>query len=108
LPVTGCQHRLVAVLAQPSQLVEDHDEPRTHPPSVVDNVSCLGVIPVSRRCQFFDPPGNRKGVTDPTSAPTLKGAATDPALAAKIWAISEKQTGIDPAHSNVAELSTAN
>jgi NAD(P)-dependent dehydrogenase (short-subunit alcohol dehydrogenase family) len=27
----------------------------------------------------------------------LKGAATDPALAARLWAISEKQTGIDPA-----------
>jgi NAD(P)-dependent dehydrogenase (short-subunit alcohol dehydrogenase family) len=30
---------------------------------------------------------------------TPKGAATDPILAAKLWAISEKQTGIDLAHS---------
>jgi retinol dehydrogenase 14 len=27
----------------------------------------------------------------------LKGAATDPTLAAKVWATSEKQTGIEPA-----------
>ena len=39
---------------------------------------------------------------------TLKGAATDPALAAKIWAISETETGIDPARSNVAALAAAN
>jgi len=38
---------------------------------------------------------------------TLKGAATDHALAAKVWAISEKQTGIDPAHSHVAALAAA-
>ena len=37
----------------------------------------------------------------------LKGAAGNPTLAAKIWAISEKQTGIDPAHSNVATLAAA-
>jgi NAD(P)-dependent dehydrogenase (short-subunit alcohol dehydrogenase family) len=37
----------------------------------------------------------------------LKGAATDPALAAKVWAISEKQTGIDPARSPIATLPTA-
>jgi hypothetical protein len=35
---------------------------------------------------------------------TLKGAATDPALAAKVWAISEKQTGLEPANSPMATL----
>jgi NAD(P)-dependent dehydrogenase (short-subunit alcohol dehydrogenase family) len=39
---------------------------------------------------------------------TLKGAATNPTLAAKIWAISETQTGIDLGHSNVAAVSAAN
>jgi NAD(P)-dependent dehydrogenase (short-subunit alcohol dehydrogenase family) len=39
---------------------------------------------------------------------TLKGAATDPAIASKLWAISEQQTGIDPTHSNVAAVSAAN
>lgn len=39
---------------------------------------------------------------------TLKGAATDPALAAKLWAVSEKQTAIDPARSNVAAVTAAN
>ena len=38
---------------------------------------------------------------------TLKGAATDPILAAKIWAISEEQTGIEPARSAVAAVSAA-
>ena len=38
----------------------------------------------------------------------LKGAATDPALASKVWALSEKQTGIDHAHSNVAAVAAAN
>jgi NAD(P)-dependent dehydrogenase (short-subunit alcohol dehydrogenase family) len=32
----------------------------------------------------------------------LKGAATDPTLAARLWAISEKQTRIDPARPAVA------
>lgn len=36
----------------------------------------------------------------------LKGAATDPALAAKVWSISEQQAGIDPARSGVAGVST--
>jgi hypothetical protein len=27
---------------------------------------------------------------------TLKGAATDPVLAGKVWATSEKQTGMEP------------
>jgi NAD(P)-dependent dehydrogenase (short-subunit alcohol dehydrogenase family) len=36
---------------------------------------------------------------------TLKGAATDPSLAAQIWRISEQQTGIDPARSAVAAVS---
>ena len=35
----------------------------------------------------------------------LKGAATDRALAAKVWSISEEQTGIDPARSSVAAVS---
>ena len=34
----------------------------------------------------------------------LKGAATDPALAAKVWAISEQQTGNEPAHSAVTTV----
>ena len=38
---------------------------------------------------------------------TLKGDATNPALAAKLWAISEQQTRIDPAHSNVTALAAA-
>jgi len=38
---------------------------------------------------------------------TLKGAATDPASAAKVWSLSEQQTGIDPARSAVAAVSTA-
>jgi retinol dehydrogenase 12 len=37
----------------------------------------------------------------------LKGAATDPSLAAQIWSISEQQTGVDPARSAVAALSAA-
>jgi len=38
---------------------------------------------------------------------SLKGAATDPVLAARVWAISEKQTGIDPSRSPVATLAAA-
>lgn len=38
----------------------------------------------------------------------LKGDATKPTLSAKVWAISEKQTRIDPAHSNVAAVAAAN
>jgi NAD(P)-dependent dehydrogenase (short-subunit alcohol dehydrogenase family) len=38
---------------------------------------------------------------------TLKVDATNPALAAKLWAISEQQTRIDPAHSNVTALAAA-
>ena len=34
----------------------------------------------------------------------LKGAAKDPALAARLWNISEEQTGIDPARSAVAAV----
>jgi NAD(P)-dependent dehydrogenase (short-subunit alcohol dehydrogenase family) len=34
----------------------------------------------------------------------LKGAATDPASAAKVWSISEQQTGIDPVRSAVAAV----
>jgi hypothetical protein len=37
----------------------------------------------------------------------LKGAATDPSLAAQVWSISEQQTGIDPARSAVAAVSAA-
>ncbi|MBV8220367.1 MAG: SDR family NAD(P)-dependent oxidoreductase [Solirubrobacterales bacterium] len=36
----------------------------------------------------------------------LKGAATDPAGAAKVWSISEQQTGIDPVRSAAAAVST--
>jgi NAD(P)-dependent dehydrogenase (short-subunit alcohol dehydrogenase family) len=38
---------------------------------------------------------------------TLKGAANNTALAAKLWAISEQQTRIDPGHSNVTALAAA-
>jgi NAD(P)-dependent dehydrogenase (short-subunit alcohol dehydrogenase family) len=38
---------------------------------------------------------------------TLKGAATDSTLAAKVWAVSEEQTGIEPAHSVVTALGAA-
>jgi NAD(P)-dependent dehydrogenase (short-subunit alcohol dehydrogenase family) len=38
---------------------------------------------------------------------TLKGAATDPALAARIWQLSEEQTGIDPQRSAVATVRAA-
>jgi NAD(P)-dependent dehydrogenase (short-subunit alcohol dehydrogenase family) len=38
---------------------------------------------------------------------TLKGAATDPMLAARIWRLSEEQTGIDPQRSAVAAVSAA-
>lgn len=37
----------------------------------------------------------------------LKGAATDPASATKVWSISEQQTGIDPSGSSVAAVSGA-
>jgi NAD(P)-dependent dehydrogenase (short-subunit alcohol dehydrogenase family) len=36
---------------------------------------------------------------------SLKGAATDPSLAAEIWKISEQQTGVDPAGSAVSAVS---
>jgi NAD(P)-dependent dehydrogenase (short-subunit alcohol dehydrogenase family) len=36
---------------------------------------------------------------------TLKGAATDPALAARIWQLSAEQAGIDPERSAVAPVS---
>jgi NAD(P)-dependent dehydrogenase (short-subunit alcohol dehydrogenase family) len=38
---------------------------------------------------------------------SLKGAATDPSLAAEIWKISEQQTGVDPADSAVVAVSAA-
>jgi len=37
----------------------------------------------------------------------LKGAASDPASAAKVWSVSEQQTGVDPARSAVTAVSTA-
>lgn len=37
----------------------------------------------------------------------LKGAANDQSLAARVWSISEQQTGVDPARSAVAAISTA-
>jgi NAD(P)-dependent dehydrogenase (short-subunit alcohol dehydrogenase family) len=37
----------------------------------------------------------------------LKGAAADPALAAKLWGVSEQQTGLDPAPRDVASESAA-
>jgi NAD(P)-dependent dehydrogenase (short-subunit alcohol dehydrogenase family) len=38
---------------------------------------------------------------------SLKGAANDQSLAARVWTISEQQTGIDPARSAVAAVSAA-
>lgn len=38
---------------------------------------------------------------------SLKGAATDQSLAARVWSISEQQTGVDPARSAVAAVSAA-
>ena len=38
---------------------------------------------------------------------SLKGAAKDPSLAARVWTISEQQTGVDPARSAVATVSAA-
>jgi retinol dehydrogenase 12 len=38
---------------------------------------------------------------------SLKGAANDRSLAAKVWSISEQQTGIDPTHSAVIAVSAA-
>jgi retinol dehydrogenase-14 len=38
---------------------------------------------------------------------SLKGGANDQSLAARVWAISERQTGIDPARSAVAAVSAA-
>jgi NAD(P)-dependent dehydrogenase (short-subunit alcohol dehydrogenase family) len=38
---------------------------------------------------------------------SLKGAAKDQSLAARVWKISEQQTGVDPAHSAVAAVSAA-
>jgi hypothetical protein len=34
----------------------------------------------------------------------LKGAATDPGLAAEVWSISERQAGVDPERSTVAAV----
>jgi retinol dehydrogenase 12 len=38
---------------------------------------------------------------------SLKGAAKDQSLAARVWSISEQQTGVDPARSAVAAVSAA-
>ena len=38
---------------------------------------------------------------------SLKGAANEQSLAARVWAISEQQTGVDPARSAVAAVSAA-
>jgi NAD(P)-dependent dehydrogenase (short-subunit alcohol dehydrogenase family) len=38
---------------------------------------------------------------------SLKGAAKDQSLAARLWSISEQQTGVDPARSAVAAVSVA-
>ena len=37
----------------------------------------------------------------------LKGSANDQSLAARVWSISEQQTGVDPARSAVAAVSAA-
>jgi NAD(P)-dependent dehydrogenase (short-subunit alcohol dehydrogenase family) len=38
---------------------------------------------------------------------SLKGAAKDQSLAARVWSISEQQTGVDPARSAVAAITAA-
>ena len=38
---------------------------------------------------------------------SLRGAANEQSLAARVWSISEQQTGVDPARSEVAAVSAA-
>jgi NAD(P)-dependent dehydrogenase (short-subunit alcohol dehydrogenase family) len=51
--------------------------------------------------------GNSGGLYMRRKQLTLKGAANDQSLAARVWSISEQQTGVDPARSAVAAVSAA-
>jgi NAD(P)-dependent dehydrogenase (short-subunit alcohol dehydrogenase family) len=85
----------------------------------------LGVVlGVMQRTPMFKPAGQAaKGIAWAATAPglagnsgalymrgkqlSLKGAAKDRSLAARVWRISEQQTGVDPARSAVAAVSAA-
>jgi retinol dehydrogenase 12 len=85
----------------------------------------LGVVlGVMQHTPMFKPPGQAaEGIAWAATAPELtgnsgalymrgkqlclKGAANDPSLAARLWSISEQQTGVDPARSAVAAISAA-
>ena len=54
-----------------------------------------------------EPAGNSGALYMRGKQLSLKGAATDPSLAARVWTISEQQTGVDPARSAVAAISAA-
>jgi hypothetical protein len=54
-----------------------------------------------------EPAGNSGALYMRGKQLSLKGAATDPSLAARVWSISEQQTGVDPARSAVAAVSAA-
>jgi hypothetical protein len=82
------------------------------------------VLGVMKRTPVFKPAGQAAGgIAWAATAPelaghsgalymrgrqlSLKGAANDPSLAARVWSISEQQTGVDPARSAVAAVSAA-
>jgi NAD(P)-dependent dehydrogenase (short-subunit alcohol dehydrogenase family) len=82
------------------------------------------VLGVMKRTPVFKPGGQAaEGIAWAATAPeltgnsgalymrgrqlSLKGAAHDQSLAARVWSISEQQTGIDPARSAVAAVSAA-
>jgi NAD(P)-dependent dehydrogenase (short-subunit alcohol dehydrogenase family) len=82
------------------------------------------VLGALKRTPVFKPAGQAaKGIAWAAAAPeladysgalymrgkqlSLKGAANEQSLAARVWAISERQTGIDPARSAVAAVSAA-
>jgi NAD(P)-dependent dehydrogenase (short-subunit alcohol dehydrogenase family) len=82
------------------------------------------VLGVLKRTPVFKPAGQAaEGIAWAAAAPeladysgalymrgkqlSLKGAANDQSLAARVWAISEQQTGVDPARSAVAAVSAA-
>jgi hypothetical protein len=85
----------------------------------------LGVVlGVMQRTPMFKPAGQAaEGIAWAATAPdlaahsgalylrgkqlSLKGAANDPSLAARVWSISEQQTGVGPARSAVAAVSAA-
>ena len=82
------------------------------------------VLGVMKRTPVFKPAGQAaRGIAWAATAPeladnsgalymrgrrlSLKGAASDQSLAARVWTISEQQTGVDPAGSAVAAVSAA-